>query len=56
MINENVTAVFLICFRYWDNMKTFIMPASYYKLADKLYQINKVNRKICYGISKISDD
>ena len=55
IFNENVST-FFICFKYSDNMKAYIMPASCYKFADQLYQINKVNQEIYYGISKIRDD
>ena len=53
--NENVST-FFICFKYSDNMKAYMMPASYYKFADKLYQMNKVNQDLYNGISKIRDD
>ena len=53
--NENVST-FFICFKYSYNMRAYIMPASCYKFADQLYQINKVSQEIYYGISKIRDD
>ena len=55
ILNKNVD-IFLICLKYVNSMRTNIMPASYYKQADKLYQINKVRQEICYIISKIRDD
>ena len=56
LIFNDTASKFFICFKYSDNMKAYIMPASCYEFADQLYQINKVNQEIYYGISKIRDD
>ena len=56
LIFNDTASKFFICFKYSDNMKAYMMPASYYKFADKLYQMNKVNQDLYNGISKIRDD